>query len=69
MQVTWSPDSKRIASGSPDGTVHVWDAANGSHLFVYKGHPHYITSVAWSPDGKRIASGSNDHTVRVWNAQ
>ncbi len=66
--VTWSPDGERIASGSFDNTVQVWDANSGSLLLTYKGHTDSIWSVAWSPDGKCIASGSYDKTVQVWDA-
>src|SRR5205807_1266419 len=66
--VAWSPDGKRIASGSADGTVQVWDAANGGHVFTYRGHADHVVTVAWSPDGKHIASGSNDGTAQVWDA-
>ncbi len=68
MGVAWSPDGKRIASGSNDSTVQVWDAANGGHAYTYRGHAGRVNAVAWSPDGKRIASGSNDSTVQVWDA-
>src|SRR5216683_1165985 len=66
--VAWSPDSKRIASGSDDGTVQVWDATDGRHVFTYRGHSDRVQAVAWSPDGTRIASASYDNTVQVWNA-
>jgi serine/threonine protein kinase/lipoprotein NlpI len=66
--VAWSPDGKRIASGSRDETVHVWDAANGGHIYTYAGHSDIVWAVVWSPDGRRIASGSTDHTVQVWDA-
>src|SRR6266849_4217534 len=66
--VAWSPDGKRLASASADGTVQVWDASSGSLLLTYKGHTDAVTSVAWSPDGKRLASASNDQTVQVWDA-
>jgi WD40 repeat protein len=68
MGVVWSPDGKRIASGSDDGTVQVWDAANGGHVYTYRGYAGRVNAVAWSPDGKRIASGSNDGTAQVWDA-
>ncbi|GHO49953.1 WD40 repeat domain-containing protein [Ktedonospora formicarum] len=34
--VSWSPDSKRIASASDDGTVQVWDATTGKHVFTVR---------------------------------
>ncbi len=64
----WSPDSKRIASGSFDNTVQVWDATTGRNVFTFRGHSDVVTTVVWSPDGKRIASGSADDTVQVWDA-
>src|SRR6266496_2051449 len=65
--VAWSPDNKRIASGSDDRTIQVWDAANGGHSFTYSGHASTVLAVAWSPDGRRIASGNSDGTVQVWD--
>ena len=63
--VAWSPNGKRIASGSSDGIVQVWDAADGSNAYTYPDAP---VLVAWSPNGKRIACGGNDKTVQVWDA-
>ena len=65
---TGMPDGKRIASGGTDGTVQVWDAADGGHVFTYHGHSDVVEAVAWSPDNKRIASASDDNTVQVWVA-
>jgi WD40 repeat protein len=66
--IAWSPDGKRIASASNDGTVHVWDAATGQRFFRYHGHRGSVNAVAWSPNGSYIASGSSDTTVQVWDA-
>ena len=62
--VAYSPDGKRIVSGSMDNTVKVWDAAKGQEALSLKGHTGAVTSVAFSPDGKRIVSGSADKTVK-----
>jgi len=61
-----SPDGNRIAFGSLDTTVQVWDAKTGKQLRELVGHTNEITSVAFSSDGERIVSGSIDHSVRVW---
>ena len=68
LRVAWSPDGKRIASGSGDKTVQVWDAADGGNAFTYRGHTSSVWGVVWSPHGTRIASGGEDSTVQVWDA-
>lgn len=65
--VAWSPSGTRLALGSSDGTISVWDAASGQELRALEGHTGGVNTVAWSPDGMWLASASDDHTVRVWN--
>jgi WD40 repeat protein len=65
--VSFSPDGKRIVSGSEDKTLKVWDALTGLETLTLKGHSGPVSSVSFSPDGKRIVSGSWDKTVKVWD--
>ncbi|KIN97760.1 hypothetical protein M404DRAFT_159515, partial [Pisolithus tinctorius Marx 270] len=68
--VAFSPDGRKIVSGSDDDTVRVWDAERGVQIgSPLEGHTKSVTSVAFSPDGKRIVSGSGDKSVRVWDAE
>jgi WD40 repeat protein len=65
--VAFSPDSKSLASGGPEGTVRVWDAVNGTEIVRHEGHQAPIRSVAFAPNGTLVATASGgDHTVRVW---
>ena len=68
VSVAYSPDGKRIISGSGDKTIKIWDANIGRCLNSLEGHSGVVTSVAYSPDGTKIISGSRDNTIKIWDA-
>ena len=61
------PDG-RLASGSDDNTIRLWDAETGQELARLEGHDGWVRALAVLPDG-RLASGSNDNTIRLWDAE
>lgn len=63
--VSWSPDG-RLASGSADQNVIIWDLETGLPAQVLRGHDDWVNELAWSADG-RLASASGDNTVIVWD--
>jgi WD40 repeat protein len=68
----FSPDSTRLATGSTDTTVIVWDVAkalagDASAKIVLKGHTALVRSLAWLADGTRLVSCSEDGAVKVWD--
>ncbi|KAJ6532351.1 WD40-repeat-containing domain protein [Mycena capillaripes] len=68
--VAFSFNAKRLASGSGDRTVRVWDVVTGALVAgPFEGHQDGIRSLAFSRDGSRVVSGSDDGTVRIWDSE
>src|SRR5205085_6889925 len=62
----FSPDGKRLASGSKDTTVRVWDAETGEPLLVLRGHESEVYGVAFG-GADRLVSFGPDGKPRVWD--
>ena len=66
----FSPDGKRLVTGSEDKTLKIWDVATGRLLADLKGHIGEITSVSFNRNGDRILStASLDSSAILWNAR
>jgi WD40 repeat protein len=67
FSLEFSPDGKRLVSGSGNHTVQLWNVKSGARLQTMNGHSDRACSLAYSPDGMHIVSGSRDRGVKVWN--
>ncbi|MCI0621059.1 MAG: hypothetical protein L0387_05195 [Acidobacteria bacterium] len=65
--LTFSPDSKLLASTSYDHMIYLWDPATGKQVKPLKEHTDSVFDLAFSPDGRWLASGGADRTVKLWN--
>jgi WD40 repeat protein len=64
--VVFSPDGKRLATASSDGSARLWDLTTKNERFVLK-HSNPVKRVAFSPDGKRLAAGAEGE-LKLWDA-
>ncbi len=63
-----SPDGRRLAAATWNGTLQVWDSASGVEQRHYSRSPTRVVVLAWSPDGRMLASGGFDGEVSIWEA-
>ena len=61
----FSPDGKRVATASEDGTIRVWDSSSGKPVTQPIAHRGAAT-VDFSPDGTRLLS-AGEPDARFWN--
>ncbi|WP_155352419.1 BTAD domain-containing putative transcriptional regulator [Acrocarpospora macrocephala] len=65
----YSRDGRLLVSGSPAGSVLVWDTATDTRLLDWATGQGEVRDVSLSPDGKLAATAGADRTVKIWNVR
>ncbi len=68
VAVAFTPDGKRLATGSQDGTVRLWDKVNPDRPpMILPGKITEVKAIAISPDGQWLAAIGIDTQIKLWN--
>jgi RNA polymerase sigma factor (sigma-70 family) len=67
LAVAWSPDGKKLITGTKEGMVHITESATGKEVRSFQaGEP--VAGLAISPDGKILAvSSDGQNTIGFWD--
>jgi WD40 repeat protein/tRNA A-37 threonylcarbamoyl transferase component Bud32 len=65
--VAWSRDGQRLACGSFDHRIYLWNISTGEREAVLEGHVGAVTGVVFHPSGDLLVSGGWDGITRLWD--
>ena len=73
LALAFSPDGQRIAGGSNDGSIWIWNLQTFQQVARFQAHNGrgradlWVVGLAFLPDGNTLISSTSE-TVRVWHA-
>ncbi|XP_043265495.1 chromatin assembly factor 1 subunit B [Colletes gigas] len=63
--ISWSPDSNMLVSGSVDNTAILWDVHKGRSMAILSDHKGFVQGVTWDPCNQYICTISTDRMCRL----
>ncbi|XP_029159319.1 chromatin assembly factor 1 subunit B-like [Nylanderia fulva] len=64
--ISWSPDSNFLISGSVDNTAIIWNIQKG-HKTILSDHKGFVQGVSWDPCNQYVCTISTDRYCRLIN--
>ena len=65
--LSYATEGHLLASSSYDGSLRIWDAADGRLMRTLRGHTGLVNGLAFNKGGHRLASAGIDGTVKIWD--
>lgn len=69
LRCAWTPDSTRIAAGSADRFVYIWDTVTRRIVYKLPGHQGSVNDVDFHPKEPILLSCSSDKTIYLGELQ
>nr|XP_013998554.1 unnamed protein product [Salmo salar] len=69
LRCSWSADGSKIAAGSADRFVYVWDTTSRRILYKLPGHAGSVNEVAFHPEEPIVLSGASDKRLYMGEIQ
>ncbi|KTG39835.1 hypothetical protein cypCar_00005836 [Cyprinus carpio] len=66
---SWSPDGSKIAAGSADRFVYIWDTTSRRIVYKLPGHAGSVNEVVFHPEEPIVLSGSSDKRLYIGEIQ
>ncbi|EZA57248.1 hypothetical protein DMN91_002477 [Ooceraea biroi] len=63
--ISWSPDSNHLISGSVDNTAIMWDVQKGRKTAILSDHKGFVQGVSWDPCNQYVCTISTDRQCRL----
>jgi eukaryotic-like serine/threonine-protein kinase len=67
--IAYSPDGKRLFSGSQDNSILVWDTSDGRELLTLRRHQDDPQQILLTPDQGRLISVAKDGKGHIWDVR
>ncbi|XP_065897886.1 U5 small nuclear ribonucleoprotein 40 kDa protein-like isoform X2 [Dysidea avara] len=69
LKCAWSPDGTKVAAGSADRFVYIWDSVSRRILYKLPGHQGSVNDIDFHPKEPILLSCSSDKTIYLGELQ